>query len=171
MSNNTNNKGGRSSHYCAFCGRNESQANFLIPSPTGIFICDFCVDACADLISETEERVAAKSDSGFTLDTLPRPTQIKTALDEYVIGQDEAKIALAVAVYNHYKRVLYAEQHAPKGKRGKRAAENTEEILFCGSLERHPQSHEIQAFCRAHQKKPISLGDFPLTDVGTIFLI
>ena len=129
MSNNTNNKGGRSSHYCAFCGRNESQANFLIPSPTGIFICDFCVDACADLISETEERVAAKSDSGFTLDTLPRPTQIKTALDEYVIGQDEAKIALAVAVYNHYKRVLYAEQHAPKGKRGKRAAENTEDCI------------------------------------------
>ena len=109
-----------------FCGRNENQANFLIPSPTGIYICDFCVDACAELISETEEQVADRS--GFTLDTLPRPTQIKAALDDYVIGQDEAKVALSVAVYNHYKRVLYAEQHsAGKKKHGKRTEEEQEE--------------------------------------------
>ena len=67
----TTNKNG-STRYCSFCGRNETQANFLIPSPTGLYICDFCVEACADLIHETVE-----SDSkfgSFTLDTLPRPT-------------------------------------------------------------------------------------------------
>ena len=121
---NTTNKGGRSTRYCSFCGRNEGQANFLIPSPTGIYICDYCVDACSELIEETEASTVAEG--GFTLDTLPRPTQIKAALDEYVIGQDEAKIALAVAVYNHYKRVLYAEKNTPrkKGRRSQSPAED-----------------------------------------------
>ena len=127
MSNTTTNKGGRSTRYCSFCGRNENQANFLIPSPTGIYICDYCVDACAELISETEEQSATQSD--FTLDTLPRPTQIKNALDQYVIGQDEAKIALSVAVYNHYKRVLYAEQNAPKSKKNKNASEDNDDSI------------------------------------------
>ena len=126
MSNNTTSKGQRSTRYCSFCGRNEEQANFLIPSPTGLYICDYCVDACADLIDETMESVEAESGSGFTLDTLPRPTQIKTALDEYVIGQDDAKIALSVAVYNHYKRVLYAESKAAH-KHGKKAAHAPDE--------------------------------------------
>ena len=120
MANTTNNgKGGQSLRHCSFCGRNENQASFLIPSPTGLYICDYCVDACSELIEETleEERL----ESGFTLDTLPRPTQIKASLDEYVIGQDDAKIALSVAVYNHYKRVLHAqEQNASKGGKGKK---------------------------------------------------
>ncbi|MBQ8357165.1 MAG: ATP-dependent Clp protease ATP-binding subunit ClpX [Clostridia bacterium] len=124
MANTTTNKGGHSSRYCSFCGRNENQANFLIPSPTGLYICDYCVDACAELISETEEQTA--NHSGFTLDTLPRPTQIKAALDEYVIGQDEAKVALSVAVYNHYKRVLYAEQSTPHKKGNKNTAATNE---------------------------------------------
>ena len=127
MSNNTTNKGGRSTRYCSFCGRNENQVSFLIPSPTGIYICDYCVDACAELIDESEEQLTA--DSGFTLDTLPRPTQIKAALDEYVIGQDEAKIALSVAVYNHYKRVLYADSRKKPKKSGKQEArEETDEV-------------------------------------------
>ena len=138
MSNNTTNKGGRTSRYCSFCGRNENQANFLIPSPTGIYICDYCVDACAELISETEEQMPTQG--GFTLDTLPRPMQIKASLDEYVIGQDDAKIALSVAVYNHYKRVLYAEQHTVKSKHGKKAVSSDDDgielqksnVLFLG---------------------------------------
>ena len=127
MSNTTTNKDGRSTRYCSFCGRNENQANYLIPSPTGIYICDYCVDACAELISETEEE--AVNQSGFTLETLPRPTQIKSALDQYVIGQDEAKIALSVAVYNHYKRVLYAEQNAPKAKKRKAVSEDEDDNI------------------------------------------
>ncbi len=120
MSNTTNNKGGRNLRYCSFCGRNENQASFLIPSPTGLYICDYCVDACAELINETLEE--EKTECGFTLDTLPRPTQIKASLDEHVIGQEDAKVALSVAVYNHYKRVLYAEdQNGKKGTKGKKA--------------------------------------------------
>lgn len=118
MANNSNNKGGHNLRHCSFCGRNENQASFLIPSPTGLYICDYCVDACSELIEETLESAAEQS--SFTLDNLPRPTQIKAALDEYVIGQDDAKVALSVAVYNHYKRVLYADANrTPKGKKGK----------------------------------------------------
>ena len=121
MANTTQNKGGHSSRYCSFCGRNENQVNFLIPSANGVYICDYCVEACAELISETKEAAEHEAEAGFTLDTLPRPSQIKNSLDAYVIGQEEAKIALSVAVYNHYKRVLYAEQTAKDGKKGKKA--------------------------------------------------
>lgn len=120
MANTTPNKGGHSSHYCSFCGRNENQVNFLIPSANGVYICDFCVEACAELINETKEATEHEAETGFTLDTLPRPSQIKNSLDAYVIGQEEAKIALSVAVYNHYKRVLYAEQNAKNSKKGKK---------------------------------------------------
>lgn len=120
MANTTQNKGGHSSRYCSFCGRNENQVNFLIPSANGVYICDYCVEACAELISETKEAAEHEAEAGFTLDTLPRPSQIKNSLDAYVIGQEEAKIALSVAVYNHYKRVLYAEQTAKNSKKGKK---------------------------------------------------
>lgn len=100
--------------FCSFCGRDENQANFLIPSPQGIYICDYCVDACKELIEENT-RSAIDFDA-LSLDTLPRPKQIKEALDRYVIGQDEAKIALSVAVYNHYKRILNREENSKKSK-------------------------------------------------------
>ena len=91
--------------YCCFCGRQENQVNFLIPSPRGVYICDFCVDTCSEIL---DEAIADYSDTTETinLEELPKPQDIKTSLDEYVIGQDEAKIALSVAVYNHYKRIL-----------------------------------------------------------------
>jgi len=119
MSTNNTNKGDRTARHCSFCGRNENQVNFLIPSPTGLYICDFCVDACADFIDVAMEEMQEPTECGFTLDTLPRPSQIKHTLDEYVIGQDDAKVALSVAVYNHYKRVLFAEE-----KNQKRSAKN-----------------------------------------------
>lgn len=107
--------------FCSFCGRNENQVSFLIPSPTGAYICDFCVDACADLISEAElpsnDTRGGETHSELTLATLPKPMDIKTELDEYVIGQDQAKIALSVAVYNHYKRIL--TKTPPKKRRRK----------------------------------------------------
>ena len=104
---------------CAFCGRNEHQVNFLIPSPTGIYICDFCVDACDELINQTLEEQDYPGDSAgmgmsMTLETLPKPAEIKAGLDEYVIGQDDAKITLSVAVYNHYKRILSKQQKKSK---------------------------------------------------------
>ena len=103
-SNNTTN--GSNVRYCSFCGRNENQVNFLIPSPTGVYICDFCVDACQDLIYENSVVSNAVGDD-LSFDNLPKPARIKSILDEYVIGQDEAKKVLSVAVYNHYKRILY----------------------------------------------------------------
>ena len=111
MSNTTNRGGDKNRtnlHFCSFCGRNENQVNFLIPSSTGAYICDYCVDACSELIDEATggHTGGGVSFGELSLETLPKPREIKAALDEYVIGQDEAKVALSVAVYNHYKRIL-----------------------------------------------------------------
>ena len=99
-----NKQGGRALRRCSFCGRTEQQVNFLIPGPNGVYICDVCIDACNQIIDEQFE----KESDGVNLDfaELPKPAEIKAQLDEYVIGQDAAKIALSVAVYNHYKRIL-----------------------------------------------------------------
>ena len=107
MSNNNTKDVYAGSRYCSFCGRKENQVNFLIPSPTGLYICDFCVDACEQLIYENTE--ASYEMNELNLTSLPKPAEIKQTLDEYVIGQDDAKIALSVAVYNHYKRILYKQ--------------------------------------------------------------
>ena len=109
--------------YCSFCGRNENQVNFLIPSPTGLFICDFCVEACDDIIYENLEADKSSEFGDLSLGNLPKPQQIKASLDQYVIGQDDAKKALSVAVYNHYKRVL-SKENTQKTKRRRRAADN-----------------------------------------------
>ena len=114
MANTSGNRNGRNNgtgRYCSFCGRTEHQVEFLIPSPTGLYICDTCVTACRQLIDDTLEEMRI-SDPGEVLafQTLPKPMQIKETLDEYVIGQDDAKIALSVAVYNHYKRILLKEE-------------------------------------------------------------
>ena len=120
---NTNNRGGEKNrdnlHFCSFCGRNENQVNFLIPSSTGAYICDFCVDACSELIDEATGHVPGTTSFGeLNIHTLPKPKQIKETLDEYVIGQDEAKVALSVAVYNHYKRILTKTPKKSKKKKG-----------------------------------------------------
>ena len=105
MASNSNN---RPTARCSFCGRGENEVMFLIPSPTGLFICDNCVDACRSLIDEHLHH--QDCDESFTRESLPKPAEIKATLDEYVIGQDDAKIALSVAVYNHYKRILHREE-------------------------------------------------------------
>ncbi|HKM43218.1 MAG TPA: ATP-dependent Clp protease ATP-binding subunit ClpX [Limnochordia bacterium] len=84
---------------CSFCGKMQEQVKKLIAGP-GVYICDECIELCNEIIEEefTEEH-------DMELDSVPKPKEIREALDEYVIGQDEAKKALSVAVYNHYKRV------------------------------------------------------------------
>ena len=114
MSSNNGTKTPQTMRYCSFCGRKENQVNFLIPSPTGLYICDFCVDACDRLIYENTSDF---EDSAFSLASLPKPIEIKKSLDEYVIGQDDAKIALSVAVYNHYKRILNKQNIDSKSNR------------------------------------------------------
>lgn len=89
---------------CSFCNKTEDQVRKLIAGPNGVYICDECVDICADIIEEELEEDYALEDSGAI--NLQKPKEIKEFLDEYVIGQDEAKKTLAVAVYNHYKRIV-----------------------------------------------------------------
>lgn len=106
MSSNKNNSSSRPR--CSFCQREEYEVNFLIPSGTGLYICDFCVDTCREIIDESMAMMKEETekDEELTLENLPKPADIKNSLDAYVIGQDSAKIALSVAVYNHYKRIL-----------------------------------------------------------------
>ena len=124
MSSNNNNQNEQSVRYCSFCGRNENQVNFLIPSPSGVYICDFCVETCADMIYETREAECELEE--LSLSTLPKPREIKAALDEHVIGQDEAKVALSVAVYNHYKRILSKEENLSRRKKSQEEADGVE---------------------------------------------
>ncbi len=104
-------------HRCSFCGRDETQVVYMIPAPTGAMICDSCIDACNQIISDHED--AMLEDLGeLSLGTLPKPAEIKAMLDEYVIGQDAAKKVLSVAVYNHYKRILNAPKPQRLGRKG-----------------------------------------------------
>ena len=101
--------------HCSFCGRDENQVMFLIPSPiTDSYICDDCVDACDTIISDQVMTTTSSPSADFKLLT---PMQIKEELDSYVIGQNEAKKALAVAVYNHYKRISLLDNKPTKGKK------------------------------------------------------
>ncbi len=101
MSDSTNMDGKRLRR-CSFCGRNENQVLFLIPSTSGACICDNCVEACNELIAEQTEKPS--STFSLTGESLPTPKAIKKSLDEYIIGQDSAKIALSMAVYNRLIR-------------------------------------------------------------------
>lgn len=97
---------------CSFCGKREGQVKRLI-SGRGVYICDECVDFCKSMLEEEKESDAAEQ---LVNADLPKPQEIKAILDEYVIGQDEAKKTLSVAVYNHYKRINYEIQN-PESKR------------------------------------------------------
>ena len=87
---------------CSFCGKAQNDVKSLIAGP-GVYICDQCVELCQGIIEDMAEEKATESDLDFT--SLKKPQEIKAKLDEYVIGQEEAKKALSVAVYNHYKRI------------------------------------------------------------------
>ncbi|MDD4140762.1 MAG: ATP-dependent Clp protease ATP-binding subunit ClpX [Eubacteriales bacterium] len=123
--------GGQDDRYnpvsCSFCGKTERQVERLIAGP-GVFICNECVALCEDILQDGQNEQSL-SDAAKAPAELMSPARIKEALDQYIIGQDKAKKALAVAVYNHYKRVFAENQ--PKGakpgqKKGK-AAKGTEE--------------------------------------------
>ena len=87
---------------CSFCGKRENQAARLIAGP-GVYICSDCVRACSDLLRDEIEMETGNKPSG---DRLPTPMEIKSFMDNYIVGQEDAKVALSVAVYNHYKRIF-----------------------------------------------------------------
>jgi ATP-dependent Clp protease ATP-binding subunit ClpX len=91
----------RNTLYCSFCGKSQHEVRKLIAGPT-VFICDECVELCMDIIREENKTTLVKSKDG-----VPSPKEIRQILDDYVIGQDQAKRILAVAVHNHYKRLSH----------------------------------------------------------------
>ncbi len=93
---------------CSFCGKTQDQVEKLIAGP-GVCICDECIELCLGIIEEEgTSRQKKKKSQKETVKVLPKPAEIKAKLDEYVVGQDAAKVTLSVAVYNHYKRIYYS---------------------------------------------------------------
>ncbi len=88
---------------CSFCGKTQAQVRKLIAGPNGAYICDECIEVCSEII---EEELDFEEDSPYEEINLLKPEEIKAFLDDYVIGQDDAKKVLSVAVYNHYKRIM-----------------------------------------------------------------
>ena len=116
MSNNTKDSGddGGKLLYCSFCGKSQHEVRKLIAGPS-VFICDECVDLCNDIIREEVQESSGEN----AQERLPTPVEIKEILDEYVIGQKRAKKVLAVAVYNHYKRLRYGDPKKDEVELGK----------------------------------------------------
>jgi ATP-dependent Clp protease ATP-binding subunit ClpX len=106
MSKSSNNGGeAKNTLYCSFCGKSQHEVRKLIAGPT-VFICDECVELCMDIIREENKTSLVKSKEG-----VPTPNEIYKVLNDYVIGQDQAKRVLSVAVHNHYKRLNHATQN------------------------------------------------------------
>ncbi|MBR1914258.1 MAG: ATP-dependent Clp protease ATP-binding subunit ClpX, partial [Lachnospiraceae bacterium] len=91
---------------CSFCGKTQDQVHKLIAGPNGTYICDECVAICADIIDD--EEMDGELDGSLDINLL-KPEEIYDFLNDYVIGQEEAKKVLSVAVYNHYKRIMAAQ--------------------------------------------------------------
>lgn len=104
---------------CSFCGRPRERVEKLIAGPNGVYICDICVDACNEVLNEDD----AKNEQ--TSVNLLKPHEIKEELDKYIVGQERAKKVLSVAVYNHYKRISFAEKNK---KNKKKSDDDTTEI-------------------------------------------
>ena len=141
---------------CSFCGRTQDEVKRLIAGPNA-YICNECVAICADLIEDENDGDAAAEK--FSLEGgLPTPAEMKAALDQYVIGQDRAKIALCVAVYNHYKRIMYPQDDVEIQKSN---------ILMIGPTG-SGKTHLAQTLARS-MKVPFAIADATtLTEAGYV---
>ena len=141
---------------CSFCGRMQDEVKRLIAGPNA-YICNECVNICAELIEEEMEN--AENTERFALEgDLPTPAEMKAALDQYVIGQDRAKIALCVAVYNHYKRIMFPQDDVEIQKSN---------ILMIGPTG-SGKTHLAQTLARS-MKVPFAIADATtLTEAGYV---
>ncbi|MBO9405522.1 MAG: ATP-binding protein, partial [Thermomicrobium sp.] len=98
-------RGGRVFYRCSFCGKSQEEVRRLIAGPNGVYICDECVQLCQEIIQE--EAPARRPAPAPT--QIPTPKQLYEQLNQYVVGQERAKKVLSVAVYNHYKRIIFGE--------------------------------------------------------------
>ena len=131
---------------CSFCYKTQDQVEKLIAGPN-VYICNECVAICADLIEDENEGDAAAEK--FSLEGgLPTPAEMKAALDQYVIGQDRAKIALCVAVYNHYKRI-----------ENKASSKDVEIQREDGSIELDEKANEVREILGAAKAQYEKFGD------------
>lgn len=112
--------------YCSFCGKSNKEVGKLVEGPSNVFICDECVKLCSQMIKESLHT----KDEGQQEEPLPTPAQIKTHLDDYVIGQETAKRILSVAVYNHYKRLRHQRENGTDNEQGVELAKSN--ILLIG---------------------------------------
>ena len=160
---------------CAFCGRSAEEVRFLIPAMDAkTFICDDCIEVCSDFIEEHITALNREEDEEtLSFETLPRPKAIKEMLDEHVIGQEAAKLALAVAVYNHYKRILTLEdKRAARKKRKGETIENDVEIQKSNVLLLGPtgvgKTYIAQTLAKSF-KVPFAIADATtLTEAGYV---
>ena len=141
---------------CSFCGRTQEEVKRLIAGPNA-YICNECVGICAELIEE--EQGSQEAAERFDLEgELPTPAEMKAALDQYVIGQDRAKIALCVAVYNHYKRIMFPQDDVEIQKSN---------ILMIGPTG-SGKTHLAQTLARS-MKVPFAIADATtLTEAGYV---
>lgn len=109
---------------CSFCGRKKEDVGRLVAGPNGVFICDDCIEICKDILNETDT-LSEKQPEPIKL---PLPSEIKQQLDDYIIGQDDAKRVLSVAVYNHYKRVNSVSATKKSPKNANKSPKNSDEI-------------------------------------------
>ena len=91
---------------CSFCGRSKKQVDAFVEGPGGVFICPECIDLCYNIVRQERRRT---NGAAMMLQDIPNPRKIKEFLDQYVIGQSQAKKCLSVAVHNHYKRLLHTD--------------------------------------------------------------
>ena len=175
MSNETNNTKLR---HCAFCGRSEHEVELLIPTKDRKnFICENCIFDCADFIEEEFGHLRHRENDGnddekLTVETLPRPIEIKAMLDEHVIGQDKAKLALSVAVYNHYKRILTLEERDARKKKKEAEEDDGVEIQKSNVLLLGPtgvgKTYLAQTLAKSF-KVPFAIADATtLTEAGYV---
>ena len=118
---------------CSFCGRSRDQVNKLIQGRNGVFICDECVGECSDILTEANASMVedVDFDHSIPIRNLPTPHEIYDELSQYVMGQEEAKRSMSVAVYNHYRRILSGDDGDADGEES--TEEETEHVELANS--------------------------------------